>query len=52
MLREPKNAPMPYRETMSDQIMVTVWVGGASSYLSRQLLLMNLRMNCVGEGAR
>lgn len=47
ILREPKNAPRPYRETMSDQIMVTMCGGGVSSYLSIQLLLMKLWMNCV-----
>lgn len=47
ILRDPKNAPTPYRETMSDQIMVTMCGGGVSSYLSIQLLLMKLWMNCV-----
>lgn len=46
ILREPKNAPRPYRETMSDQIMVTMCGGGGSLYLSTQLLLMKLWMNC------
>lgn len=47
ILREPKKAPRPYRETMSDQIVVTMCGVRASSCLVPQLLLMKLRMNCV-----
>lgn len=47
ILREPQNAPRPYSETMSDQMMVTMCGGGISSYLSTQLLLMKRWMNCV-----